>query len=232
MNGPTVLIIEDDHKLRGLLVEYLGSNGFTVSAVDNGLDGLISLRKEAPDLVVLDLMLPGMDGFEVCRRAREFFAGGIIMLTARQTVIDQAVGLEIGADDYVVKPAEPRVLLARLRSLLRRISKPAGPGQTQDSVVNGPIEVIRGRREVCVNGTVLDLTSTEFDIVLVLALRTGESISRDELYREVRGIPYDGIDRAMDIHVSRIRRKVDAAGGSGKWIKSVRGIGYMLVDIA
>lgn len=229
MPTPQLLIVEDDHKLRGLLAEYLRANEFEVDTEENGLDALIRLRADPPDVVVLDLMLPGLDGFEVCRKAREFYDGGIIMLTARQTIIDQAVGLEIGADDYVIKPCEPRVLLARVRSLLRRLDKSGAPSQDADTIRLGALEIKRGRREVCLNDQVLEMTSTEFDIMYLLAQRVGESISRDELNVEVRGVPYDGIDRSIDIHVSRIRRKLADAGGKSGWIKSVRSVGYMLV---
>ena len=227
---PRVLIVEDDAKLRDLLSEYLTSQGFDVRSEQDGLDALLTLRTDPPDVVILDLMLPGLDGFEVCRKARDFYHGGIVMLTARQTSIDQAVGLEIGADDYIVKPVEPRILLARLRSLLRRLA-PGTPVKQTNDVTVGPISLCKGRREVSVQGKRLDLTSVEFDVFWFLGGRVGEVVSRDELYREVRGTTYDGIDRGMDIHVSRIRRKIAASGGTSGWIKSVRGVGYMLVQI-
>jgi two-component system response regulator RstA len=231
MSAPSLLIVEDDHKLRRLLSEYFEGHGFAVASEENGQEALRRLRQEPPTLVVLDLMLPGMDGFEVCQQARTFFQGGIIMLTARQAVIDQALGLENGADDYVVKPVEPRVLLARVRSLMRRIAPQGSTVSNSQELRSGPLEVSRDRREALLHDEVLDLTSTEFDVLFSLASNLGEPMSREELYRDVRGIPYDGIDRGMDIHVSRIRRKLVAAGGSATWIKSVRGIGYMLVRI-
>jgi two-component system, OmpR family, response regulator RstA len=224
-----LLIVEDDARLATLLAEYLSTHGFNVDVEHRGDRAVERIRASAPDLVVLDLMLPGLGGFDVCRLARERYAGGILMLTASKAEVDQAVGLELGADDYVVKPVEPRILLARIRSLLRRLRGAVVlPGSTAEQSV-GPLTINRERREVSVSGHEVELTSIEFDVLWLLTRRAGEVVSREELYQQVRGIEYDGLDRGMDVHVSRIRHKLEAVGLDAASLKSVRGMGYLLV---
>jgi DNA-binding response OmpR family regulator len=223
-----ILIVEDDARLAALLQEYLSSNGFGVDIESRGDRAVERIRKEEPALVVLDLMLPGASGFEVCRLARQTYTRGLLILTASKAEVDHAVGLEIGADDYVVKPVEPRILLARIRSLLRRTRNvPVALPPSEISV--GALSVNRFAREAHVGSCLLPLTTVEFDVLLLLARRAGEVVSRDELYQQVRGVPFDGIDRGMDVHVSRLRQKLQAGGMEPTVLKSVRGLGYLLV---
>jgi DNA-binding response OmpR family regulator len=223
-----ILIVEDDARLAALLQEYLSSNGFDVDIESRGDRAVERICREEPALVVLDLMLPGASGFEVCRLARQSYARGVLILTASKAEVDHAVGLEIGADDYVVKPVEPRILLARIRSLLRRTrNTPAALAPSEINV--GALSVNRFAREAHVGSCLLPLTAIEFDVLLLLARRAGEVVSRDELYQQVRGVPFDGIDRGMDVHVSRLRQKLLAGGLETSALKSVRGLGYLLV---
>jgi DNA-binding response OmpR family regulator len=223
-----ILIVEDDARLAALLQEYLSNSGFQVDIESRGDRAVDRICKEEPELVILDLMLPGASGFEVCRLARQSYARGLLILTASKAEVDHAVGLEIGADDYVVKPVEPRILLARIRSLLRRTRN--SMSTVSPSEINvGALAVNRFAREASVGSCVLPLTPIEFDVLWLLARRAGEVVSRDELYQQVRGVPFDGLDRGMDVHVSRLRQKLQAGGLETTILKSVRGLGYLLV---
>ncbi|MCG8423447.1 MAG: response regulator transcription factor [Proteobacteria bacterium] len=231
----SVLVVEDDRKLQELLKEYLISQSFGVAVVGEGREAIEYISRNPPDIVVLDIMLPGVDGLEVCRRIRPSFRGGIVMLTALKSDMDQVVGLEIGADDYVTKPVEPRVLVARIRSILRRLPQsptnrpatPIGPELQRHSV--GPLRVDRMAREAWVEDKPVKLTGVEFEILWLLCDNVGAVVTREALYQEIRGIPYDGVDRSIDIHVSRIRRKLRSAGLDADHIKSIRGSGYTVV---
>lgn len=224
-----ILIVEDDARLATLLQEYLSAQGYEVDVEGRGDRAIDRIWRDDPALVVLDLMLPGTNGFDVCRRVRERHSRGILILTASKAEVDQAVGFELGADDYVIKPVEPRILLARIRSLLRRLEGPAAVPAVPDVIELGPLLIDRGRREVTVGKRPLDVTGVEFDVLWLLARRAGDVVSRDEMSLQVRGIPYDGTDRGIDVHVSRLRRKLEAAGLDGASLKSVRGYGYLLV---
>ena len=221
-----VLIVEDDPGLRTLLSEYLEASGFETHAEGRGDAAVARIAEVSPDVVILDLMLPGLNGLEICRRARRTYNGGILMLTASKAEADQMLGLETGADDYVLKPVEPRLLTARLRALLRRVR----PAQTEPRKVFevGALKADRGQREAWLDGQRLELTSAEFDVLCVLMPMAGEVVSRDDLHRQVRGVEYNGYDRSIDISVSRLRRKLRALG-LHDCIKSVRGAGYLLV---
>jgi len=223
-----ILIVEDDARLAALLQEYLSSNGFDVDIESRGDRALERICKEEPALVILDLMLPGASGFEVCRLARQHYSRGLLILTASKAEVDHAVGLEIGADDYVVKPVEPRILLARIRSLLRR-TRNSMPAVAPSEVTVGALTISRFAREARVGACLLPLTPIEFDVLWLLARQAGEVVGRDELYQQVRGVPFDGLDRGMDVHVSRLRQKLQAGGLETTILKSVRGLGYLLV---
>lgn len=225
MNGPRLLVVEDDVRLGELLLEYFRGQGFVAAQETRGDRAPVRVLEFCPEVILLDLMLPGMDGLEVFRRIRPTFPGRVIMLTARRTDVDQIVGLEMGADDYVTKPVDPRLLLARVNAVLRRAAaNPAGV----DHLQLGPLVVDRAIRTAAVDGTLLALTGAELDLLWHLAMRAGQPVSRDELYVALRGIPYDGVDRGMDIHVTRLRRKLRDAGAGPDLIKSVRGTGYQL----
>ncbi|MEM7152468.1 MAG: response regulator transcription factor [Myxococcota bacterium] len=221
--APTmVLLVEDDENLATLLVDYLQRHGFGVRHESDGLRGAEAITRDAPDLVLLDLMLPGLDGLEVCRRVRPDFRGPILMLTARVDDVDEIVGLEAGADDYIKKPVDPRVLVARIRTALRRTQTPAGQAQRltfEDIVIDA------GRHELTIGGIDRQLTTAEFELVWTLASRAGEVVTREQLHQQLRGVPYDGIDRSIDLRVSRVRKKLGEAASA--WLRSVRGTGYL-----
>jgi two-component system response regulator RstA len=225
-----ILIVEDDSRLAELLSEYLRGAGYSTEIEPSGDYAAASILVKRPRLVLLDLQLPGVDGMQVCRAVRGRYSGGILMLTARTAEVDQVLGLEFGADDYVTKPADPRVLLARIRSLLRRLDGGDPEAVTQAVVVDvGALRVSKVRREATFSGRDAGLTGVEFDVLWVLAGRAGEVVTRDELYSAVRGGRYDGLDRGMDVHVSRLRRKLQGVGMDPRDLKSVRGSGYLLV---
>ena len=222
----SILLVEDDPKLSALVRDYLSAQGYRVSVEGRGDRAPERILSEQPDLVILDLMLPGLDGLEVCRRVRESFGNPILMLTARSDEIDEVLGLEMGADDYMAKPVRPRLLLARVHSLLRRVERNHENGG--ELTVSG-LEIEALRREVRYRGELLDLTTAEFDLLEYLAKRAGTVVERDLLYRELRGIEWDGFDRSIDLRIARLRKKLGDDARSPKLIKSVRGVGYLLV---
>lgn len=225
-----LLIVEDDDDLAALLLEYLGQHGFQLARAATGTEGAAQILEMRPDLVILDLMLPGANGLDVCRQVRASYHGAIVMLTASQSEADHVAGLELGADDFVVKPIEPRVLLARIRSQLRRLGgSHASRREDSDGLLRvGSLTIDVRSRDVSVGGQAVALTTMEFDVLLMLAQDAGTVVKREDLYTEIMGIDYDGIDRGMDVHVSRIRRKLRASGLDPSRLKSVRGVGYLL----
>lgn len=226
MEMPHMFVVEDDSRLSDLLVEYFGAHGFTVTLEtrgDRAVDRILRARP-LPEVVVLDLMLPGLEGFEVCRRLRHAgYNGRVLMLTARRHDVDHVAGLELGADDYITKPVDPRVLLARIRAVCRRTAESPQVHLLQV----GALRLDRMLREVAVGETQVTLTGAEFDLLWMLAENAGQVLPRERLFREVRGVAYDGIDRTIDIHVSRLRHKLHDAGLDGD-VKGVRGVGYQL----
>lgn len=227
-----VLLVEDDLPLAGLISEYLGQNGFSVNQVHAGDEAVSVIVAAQPDLVVLDLMLPGLDGLSVCREVRPHYSGPILMLTAREDDMDQVAGLEMGADDYVKKPVEPRVLLARIRALLRRTEGP-GSGAEHNGCLRdlrfGALEINLATRSVSLSGAEVKLSTTEFETLWALASHSGEVLSRDALSRELKGREYDGLDRSIDICISRLRRKLEVNPDAPEGIKTVWGSGYLFV---
>ncbi|NLC22355.1 MAG: response regulator [Halomonadaceae bacterium] len=222
-----VLIIEDDVRLAELTRDYLESNGFKVTVEGEGSRGVEQILALQPDLVILDLMLPGEDGLSICRRVRPDYAGPILMLTARTDDMDQVLGLEMGADDYVPKPVQPRVLLARMRALLRRAEIADQSGDSRLSF--GNLEVDSATREAWLEGERIDLTSAEFDLLWLLASNAGRVLTREEIFNNLRGIKYDGQDRSIDVRVSRIRPKIGDDPNHPHRIKTVRSKGYLFV---
>jgi len=223
----TIVLVEDDLELGALIKERLENEGYQVTHEANGLAGRDRILRDPPDLVILDLMLPGLDGFGVCREVRAQYGGKILMLTARAEDMDHILGLELGADDFVNKPIRPRVLLARVRALLRRDRAP--DPQSVKRVTVGDVAVDAGKREVYRGGDRIELTTAEFDVLWFLIRNAGRTVSRDELYRELYNIEYDGLDRAVDVYVSRLRQKLGDAAES-RLLKTVRGVGYLFAD--
>lgn len=222
-----ILLVEDDQRLADLTAAYLEQNGFSVRIEQRGDRVLERFKRLQVKLIILDLMLPGLGGMEVCKQLRAIFSGPILILTARSTDIDQVVGLESGADDYVVKPAEPVVLLARVRALLRRhrTTPPARPSM----ISLGDLTISDISQEVSISNERIELTTQEFDLLWILANQAGTIFSREELFQLTRGIDYDGLDRSIDVRISRLRRKLGDDPQNPYRIKTVWGKGYLLV---
>ena len=227
--GERVLLIEDDSRLAGMVVEYLGKAGYRVVHAETGTRGLALHEREPVDVVILDLMLPDTDGLDVCRRLRARSDGPILMLTARGDPMDRVIGLEMGADDYLPKPFEPRELLARLRAILRRSRSrsAASDGQASDVLRYGRLEIDRGAREVRLDGAPCSLTGYQFALLLALAEHAGRVMSRDALMDAVKGEQIEAFDRSIDVHVSRIRAAIEDDPRKPRRIITVRGIGYV-----
>ena len=226
-----ILIVEDDQRLADLTREYLEGNGLQVAIEADGGQAVARILNERPDLVVLDLMLPGEDGLSICRKLRGRYEGPILMLTARTDDMDQVLGLELGADDYVCKPVRPRVLLARIRALLRRSETVAEPpvAENQRRLEFGPLVIDNAMREAWLNERSIELTSAEFDLLWLLAVNAGRILSREEIFNSLRGIEYDGQDRSIDVRISRIRPKIGDDPMHPRLIKTVRSKGYLFV---
>ena len=224
-----LLMIEDDARLARMVSEYLGQSGFEVGHAGTGQSGLAELQDNPPDLVILDLMLPDMDGLEVCRRIRALPGAlaqtPVLMLTAKGDPMDRIIGLEIGADDYLPKPFEPRELLARIRAVLRRHVEGAPKVETQ--LHFGTLEIDRDARSVSVAGQLCDLTSYQFDLLVALAERAGRVLTRDQIMEAVRGRELDAFDRSIDVHMGRIRAAIELDAKDPKRILTVRGVGYV-----
>lgn len=223
-----ILLVEDDERLAGLTSEYLTRNDFEVAVEGRGDTAEARILAEQPDLVILDVMLPGKDGFEVCRGVRHAYRGVILMLTARDEDFDQILGLEMGADDYIAKPVQPRVLLARIKALLRRLpgTPETAPGSTEEKVF-GEFRISQATRTASLAGQTIDLTTAEFDLLWLLACHAGSVLSRDDLLQELRGIGFDGLDRSIDARISRLRKKLNDDPENPTRIKTVRGKGYL-----
>jgi two-component system, OmpR family, phosphate regulon response regulator OmpR len=221
--GERILLIEDDSRLADMVGEYLGKAGFHVIHAENGTRGLALHGREPVDVVVLDLMLPDGDGLDVCRQIRARSDSPILMLTARGDPMDRVVGLEMGADDYLPKPFEPRELLARLRAILRRTR----PGPKPDVLRYGRLEIDRAAREVRLDGTPCLLTGYQFALLLALAEHAGRVMSRDALMDAVKGEQFEAFDRSIDVHVSRIRAAIEDDPRKPRRVITVRGSGYV-----
>lgn len=220
-----ILIIDDDQKLNERLTRYLPQFGFDVISATHPAEGLRLLKLEMPELVILDLMLPEMDGFEVCRRIREDHSTPIIMLTARGEVTDRIVGLELGADDYVPKPFEPRELVARIKTVLRRSCE-----TVKKEIMNfGPLSIDFQKHLVSLDGERLDLTSAEFEILALFMKKAGKVFTRDAILDQVRGIEWETFNRSIDVLISRLRQKLQDDPRNPRFIKTVWGTGYMFV---
>ena len=219
----TILVVDDEARIAKLVRDYLERAGFGVLAARDGETALMLARREQPDLIILDLMLPGVDGLDVCRRLRQESGVPIIMLTARVEEADRVVGLELGADDYVTKPFSPRELVARVRATLRRAQGQVGPATVLRA---GDVELDTAALTVTVAGEPVDLTATEFHLLATLARQPGRIFSREQLLEAVHGVAFEGYDRSIDSHVKNIRRKIEADPHQPRYIQTVYGVGY------
>ncbi len=221
----TILVIDDDPKLSTLLSEYLGARGFRVITAMDGPTGLERAAAGGMDLVVLDVMMPGMDGLEVLSALRQRSRVPVVMLTARGEDTDRIVGLELGADDYLSKPFNPRELLARIKAVLRRLE----PAPTQEQALTAAgIRLSPSRREVTVDSQSVELTTTEFDILRALLSAAGRVIPRERLMEQARGQEWAAYDRSVDVHISHLRRKLGDDPRKPRKIKTIRGVGYLV----
>ena len=227
----SILLVEDDSEIARLLGMLLSSEGYAFQHIARGDQAVEAIQDMQPDIVLLDVMLPGMNGVDVCRAVRSFYQGAILMLTACEDDITEIAALNVGADDYLVKPVRPHVLLARLNSLLRRVSNaslsaetPAAPSHIQcDSLL-----IDLQNRQVSLDDDIIELTTAEYELLAFLAAKPGQIVSRDECFQSLRGIEYDGIDRSMDMRLSVLRKKLNAKGCHPDLIKTIRGKGYLL----
>jgi DNA-binding response OmpR family regulator len=225
----SALYVEDDARLAAMVKEYLAKNEIDVTIAEDGERGLRAAERRAFDVVLLDVMLPTMDGLEVCRRLRarpEHRALPILMLTAKGDDVDRIVGLELGADDYLPKPFNPRELLARIRAVLRR-SGAGAAGEARMRV--GGLEIDLAAREVLVDGKRVLLTHFEFELLAHLLRAAGRVLSREHLMEVLKGEELDSFDRTIDVHISRLRQKIEADPKSPRYVKTIRGVGYVLV---
>jgi DNA-binding response OmpR family regulator len=228
-----LLMIEDDARLAKMVVEYLGQSGFEVTHAADGEVGLEQLQLIQPELVILDLMMPGIDGLEVCRRIRALQGDvarvPVLMLTAKGDPMDRIIGLELGADDYLPKPFEPRELLARVRAVLRRRGETGSASVSRSTPVMrfGSLDIDRDARTVQVAGLACELTSYQFDLLVAMAERAGRVLTRDQIMEAVRGRELEAFDRSIDVHIGRIRNAIEVDSKDPKRILTVRGVGYV-----
>lgn len=232
-----ILIVEDDQRLASLVQTYLLRHDYQVEWHDRGDTAEETALQIKPDLILLDVMLPGKSGFDICRDIRTWFKGFILIMTASEDDIDEIVGLEMGADDYLAKPIEPRLLLARIRALLRRkqadldvLDTNSSSSSINNILVFDNLTVNGDNRKVLLNNEEVDFTTAEFDLLWLLASNAGQILSRDDIFSQVRGIDFDGSDRSIDARVSRLRRKLNDDPENPHLIKTVRGKGYLFLQ--
>lgn len=232
-----VLIVDDEENIVELVARYLQQDGFTTRAAYDGPSGLNAFHAETPSVVILDLMLPGLPGTEVCREIRKVSDVPILMLTARDDIVDKVVGFELGADDYLTKPFQPKELVARVKALQRRSLRsgastvPASDPPTPTVLRAGLLSVDPGRRTVSIEGCPVDLRPKEFDLLAALARAPGQVFTREQLLNSVWGYDFEGFSRTVDVHVQHLREKIEAAGGKPGVIATVWGVGYKLEDV-
>ncbi len=225
----TLLLVEDDVRLADRMQEYLQSEGFVINLEHRGDHAIERIQREQPDLVILDVMLPGLDGMSVCRQVRPTYDKPILMLTAKDEDIDQVLGLELGADDYVIKPVKPRVLLARIRSLLRRCVADNKADNAQPELYFGELSITPHSRKVTLAGKPLTLTTQEFELLYLLANEAGNILSRDHIFNRLARGEYDGMDRSIDIRIARLRKLLGDDPANPRYIKTVRSQGYLFL---
>lgn len=222
-----ILLVEDDQKLALLVKQYLESSNFSVKIESDGNRTIGTIERFEPDLIILDIMLPGRDGLSICKEIRPTFNGPILMLTARNEDFDQVLGLEFGADDYVIKPAEPRVLLARIKALLRRGS--FSTNEPMGILEFGSLRIDSASRDIHLDGEKVQLSTHEFDLLLIIAKNAGSILSRDYLFSKLYNREYDGLDRTMDVRISQLRKKLNDSSEEAFRIKTIWGKGYLFV---
>jgi len=225
-----ILLVEDDLRLANLIAKFLEQNGFQVSMLHQGDTVADFLKKNSPDLIVLDVMLPKQDGFTVCRRIRSSYIHPIIFLTAKDSDFDHVLGLEIGADDYIIKPVEPHVLLARINMLLRR--KKHSQKNAVEHLEFGQLNIHKASRQVSLSSEPIELTSHEFELLWLLASNAGEPQSREYIHKQMIGREYDGLDRSVDVRISRLRKKLGDCTENPYRIITVWGKGYLFSSSA
>lgn len=228
--APKILIVDDETRLRVLLHDYLVQEGFRVLLADDGVQALNLIQDEQPDLIVLDLMLPGLDGLDVCRRLRTFSDAYVLMLTAKTEEMDRVIGLEVGADDYLTKPFSPRELVARIRAMLRRPRRGSEATSIQQTLHAGPLVIDHARHEVTLEGVPVGLTNLEYDLLTTLASAPGRTFTRAQLINRVWGADFFGDDHVLDVHIANLRRKLGEDSAQPRFIITVRGIGYRFGD--
>jgi two-component system, OmpR family, alkaline phosphatase synthesis response regulator PhoP len=221
-----ILVIDDEPKIVEICRDYLKAGGYEVVSAADGPNGLSAIRREKPDLIVLDLMLPGMDGLDLCRQLRKESNVPVIMLTARVDEADKLVGLELGADDYITKPFSPRELVARVRTVLRR----AGGGAALDVLRVGELTLDRERYVVILPGREETLTPTEFEVLFTLASQPGRIFTRSQLLNAVHGVAFASYERAIDSHIRNLRRKLEVSEDEPRYIVTIYGVGYKFVE--
>jgi DNA-binding response OmpR family regulator len=221
-----ILLVDDEQNIRELAALYLEKEGFAVDFAANGRDAIQRFQQASPNLVLLDVMMPGMDGFEVCRELRRESDVPVLMLTARSEDVDKIVGLELGADDYMTKPFNPRELVARVKAILRRYDSGSRP---KNAIAVGQLHVDKARREARIGDEMLNLRTKEFDLLVAFAENPGIALTRDQLLESVWGYDYAGETRTVDVHVQHLRSKLN---GAGVQIETLRGVGYKLLDLS
>ncbi|MBX0330663.1 response regulator transcription factor [Oscillochloris sp. ZM17-4] len=229
MDAATILVVDDEQPIVDLVASYLAAEGFAVQRAYDGPSALTLARAFRPDLVVLDVMLPGLDGIEVCRRLHQETAVYVLMLTARADEVDKLIGLSVGADDYLTKPFSPRELVARVKAILRRNRGPAGKSNDRPALIFGALSIDPERREVQRGDLLVELTPREFDLLYALASYPGRVFTREELLQRVWGPDFAGIDRVVDVHVGTLRRKLEDDQAESSFVQTVRGVGYKFV---
>jgi two-component system alkaline phosphatase synthesis response regulator PhoP len=235
MSRERILIVEDEPNILELVAYNLEKEGWVVLKATTGDQGWATIQNERPDLILLDLMLPGMDGMEICRRTRGNAMTRdipIIMLTAKSEEVDRVMGLESGADDYVTKPFSPRELAARIRAVLRRVERLPGDDESKELIELGPIRIDLRQHKITVNGEPVELTPKEFDLLHLLVSHPGRAFSREFLLEHLWGYEFFGDTRTVDVHVRRLRQKIEDDPANPYWLETVRGVGYRMREEA
>jgi len=231
-NYGTILLVEDDVSLAQWVAEYLTEQGYTTHVCHRGDEVVSQVKTLNPNIVLLDIMLPGQDGISVCRELRSFYSAPIIMLTARDEEMDEVIGLEVGASDYIMKPVRPRALLARIKAALRQNNEPNAPQVNESLIQVGALSINTESRNVTLNEQDINISSAEYLLLHYLASNAGQVVSRDAVFKATKGREYDGLDRSVDVLISALRKKFNDDSQNPEKIKTIWGRGYLLVSTA